>query len=118
MTIDRTLDHATGVTSPKRAHPRPARPRSLLLAAALAASALIALTGTPAHAQVSDPLESVNRVIFSFNDKVDTYFLRRGGPIPGSGDRCPRVPRGGSDWCVPGAMGAERWDLWASLLHL
>ena len=76
MTIDRSLDHATKASSPARAHPRPARPRLLLSVAALVASTLIALNGTPAHAQVSDPLESVNRVIFSFNDKADTYVLR------------------------------------------
>ena len=76
MTIERTLDHATGALSPTRSHPRLARPRSRLMAAALVATALVGLTGATAHAQVSDPLEPVNRVIFSFNDKVDTYVLR------------------------------------------
>ena len=76
MTIERTLDHAAGMLPPTRVHPRPARPRSRLTAVALVASALVGLTGATAQAQVSDPLEPVNRVIFSFNDKVDTYVLR------------------------------------------
>ena len=76
MTIERTLDHATGALSPTRVQARPARPRSRLMAVALVASALVGLTGATAHAQVFDPLEPVNRVIFSFNDKADTYVLR------------------------------------------
>ena len=76
MTIERTLDHATGALSPTRLHPRLARPRSRRMAVALVATALVGLSGASAHAQVSDPLEPVNRVIFSFNDKVDTYVLR------------------------------------------
>lgn len=44
----------------------------LLSALALVASA----AALPARAQVYDPLEPVNRVVFSFNDKVDTYVLR------------------------------------------
>jgi phospholipid-binding lipoprotein MlaA len=76
MTTDCTLDHVTGMRSPMQAHSRSARRPSWVMAATLAASALMALAGTSAHAQVPDPLEPVNRVIFSFNDKVDTYFLR------------------------------------------
>ena len=53
MTIDRAL----------------ARILALTAAAALVAAA-------PVRAQVYDPLEPVNRVIFSFNDKVDTWVLR------------------------------------------
>ncbi len=46
----------------------------LLVWLAMAASLFAA--SVPARAQVYDPLEPVNRVIFQFNDTVDTYVLR------------------------------------------
>lgn len=47
--------------------------RSVITAAALAAALG---TFAPAHAQVSDPLEPMNRAIFNFNEKFDQYVFK------------------------------------------
>ena len=72
MTV-RTVAPAQADANP-RLSTRPSNARGAPLAIASLAVMLFAVA--PAGAQVHDPLEPVNRVIFNFNEKADTYVLR------------------------------------------
>jgi phospholipid-binding lipoprotein MlaA len=52
------------------------KPAPFRKAAIAALVPVVMLLGSPARAQVYDPLEPVNRVVFSFNDTVDKYVMR------------------------------------------
>jgi len=51
-------------------------PQAGRLATLLVVATLVVAASAPARAQVSDPLEPVNRAIFSFNEGFDRYVFR------------------------------------------